>query len=38
MIGDIVMNFLRGVLPWSGLKADKKKEKYKLMKEKKGFN
>ena len=34
-IGYVAMYFLRGMLPWQGLKANTKKEKYERIKEKK---
>jgi hypothetical protein len=34
-IGYMVMYFLRGELPWQGLKAKNKREKYERIKEKK---
>jgi hypothetical protein len=34
-IGYVVMYFLRGMLPWQGLKADNKRDKYERIKEKK---
>jgi len=34
-IGYVVMYFLRGMLPWQGLKANNKRDKYERIKEKK---
>ena len=34
-IGYVIMYFLRGMLPWQGLKANTKREKYERIKEKK---
>jgi hypothetical protein len=34
-IGYVAMYFLRGNLPWHGVKANNKKEKHKIIKEKK---
>lgn len=34
-VGHMLMYFLRGALPWSGLQADSKEQKYRLIKEKK---
>lgn len=34
-VGHMLMYFLKGVLPWSGLPAESKQQKYRLIKEKK---
>ena len=34
-IGYVIMYFLRGMLPWQGLKANNKRDKYERIKEKK---
>ncbi len=34
-IGYVAMYFLRGMLPWQGLKANNKRDKYERIKEKK---
>jgi hypothetical protein len=34
-IGYVCMYFLRGMLPWQGLKANNKRDKYERIKEKK---